>query len=151
MFFTFFQSHKVINPQLYHGRHKREIASTHSSEEEGRHIHHLTVAWNIDGQDYVLDLKLNRDLIPEHYFEKYHHQVGKFSIKCKKFFCNPGICCKALVIFGWFFTLAEIKGCEWYIIFPCWKAFYSMIWSIKNEAIIKVSLKSIIAFCPLVK
>ena len=100
MFFTFFQSHKVINPQLYHGRHKREIASTHSSEEEGRHIHHLTVAWNIDGQDYVLDLKLNRDLIPEHYFEKYHHQVGKFSIKCIKFCCNPGVCCKVLVIFG---------------------------------------------------
>ena len=85
MFFTFFQSHKVINPQMYHGRHKREIASTHSSEEEGRHIHHLTVAWDVDGQDFVLDLKLNRDLIPEHYFEKYHHQVEKLSIICNRF------------------------------------------------------------------
>ena len=66
----------MISPRMFHARHKREIDSTHSSGEDGRHIHHLTVAWDLDGEDYVLDLKLNRDLIPDNYFEKYHHQVS---------------------------------------------------------------------------
>lgn len=69
-----FHSHRVISPRLYHGRHKREIDSTHDANEEGSHIHHLTVGWDVDGEDYILDLKLNRELIPESYFEKYHHQ-----------------------------------------------------------------------------
>ena len=42
------------------------------------HVQHLTVAWDIEGEDYVLDLKLNRDLIPDNYFEKYHHEVKQF-------------------------------------------------------------------------
>ena len=42
------------------------------------HVTHLTVAWDIEGEDYVLDLKLNRDLIPDNYFEKYHHEVKHF-------------------------------------------------------------------------
>ena len=70
-----FQSHRVINPRIFHGRHKREIDSTHDRDGEGGHVHHLTVAWNIDDEDVVLDLKLNRDLIPDNYFEKYHKQV----------------------------------------------------------------------------
>ena len=65
----------MISPRLYHGRHKRELESTRDKEEEGRHVHHLTVGWVVDHQDFVLDLKLNRELIPESYFEKYHHQV----------------------------------------------------------------------------
>ena len=74
--FLLFQSHKMISPRMFHGRHKREIDTTHSGNEEGSHIHHLTVAWDVDGEDFVLDLKLNRDLIPDNYFEKYHHQVN---------------------------------------------------------------------------
>jgi len=69
-----FHSHRVISPRLYHGRHKREIDSTFDKQEEGSHIQHLTVGWDVDGQDFVLDLKLNRELIPDSYFEKYHHQ-----------------------------------------------------------------------------
>ena len=66
----------MINPRIFHGRHKREIDSTHAQDEEGGHVHHLTVAWVLDnGEDVVLDLKLNRDLIPDSYFEKYHKQV----------------------------------------------------------------------------
>ena len=65
----------MISPHLYHGRHKRELDSTKDEDEEGRHVHHLTVGWVVDHQDFVLDLKLNRELIPESYFEKYHHQV----------------------------------------------------------------------------
>ena len=65
----------VVSPRLLHGRHKREIPGTEDSEEEGGHVHHLTVAWSQDDQDVLLDLKLNRDLLPESYTEKYQHQV----------------------------------------------------------------------------
>jgi len=71
-----FHTHRLISPRLYHGRHKREIDSTQDHEEEGHHVHHLTVGWVVDHEDFVLDLKLNRELIPESYFEKYHHQVN---------------------------------------------------------------------------
>ena len=70
------QTHRLISPRLYHARHKREIADTRDTSAEGRHVHHLTVAWDLDGEDFVLDLNLNRELIPEKYFEKYHHQVS---------------------------------------------------------------------------
>ena len=37
---------------------------------------HLTVAFTVDeDKEMVLDLQLNRDLLPQGYFEKYHHQV----------------------------------------------------------------------------
>jgi len=71
-----FHEHQIISPRLYHGRTKREVESSHSKEEEGGHAHHLTVAW-VDtktGKDIVVDLNLNRDLIPESYAERYHHQ-----------------------------------------------------------------------------
>ena len=54
-----------------------QVESSHSQEEEGGHAHHITVAW-VDGKtnkDIVVDLNLNRDLIPESYAERYHHQV----------------------------------------------------------------------------
>ena len=55
-----------------------QVQSSHSKEEEGGHAHHLTVAWVDDktGKDIVVDLNLNRDLIPESYSERYHHQVN---------------------------------------------------------------------------
>ena len=69
------QTHRVVSPRLLHGRHKREIPGTEDSQEEGGHVHHLTVAWVLDDQDVLLDLKLNRDLLPESYTEKYQHKV----------------------------------------------------------------------------
>ena len=69
------QTHRQISPRLYHARHKREIADTRDTSAEGRHVHHLTVAWVLDDQDVLLDLKLNRDLLPESYTEKYQHKV----------------------------------------------------------------------------
>ncbi|GLG97297.1 ADAM 17-like protease [Gryllus bimaculatus] len=39
----------------------------------GAHIHDLTIGYVVDGKDYVLDLRLNRELIPESYFERYQH------------------------------------------------------------------------------
>ena len=54
-----------------------QVQSSHSKEEEGGHAHQLSLAW-VDtntGKDIVVDLNLNRDLIPESYAERYHHQV----------------------------------------------------------------------------
>ena len=69
------QAYRVVSPRLLHGRHKREIAGTEDSQEDGGHVHHLTVAWVLDDEDVLLDLKLNRDLLPESYTEKYQHKV----------------------------------------------------------------------------
>ena len=70
------QAYRVVSPRLLHGRHKREISGTEDSQEDGGHVHHLTVAWVLDDKDVLLDLKLNRDLLPESYREKYQHKVG---------------------------------------------------------------------------
>ncbi|KAF4523263.1 hypothetical protein B566_EDAN006886 [Ephemera danica] len=68
-----FSQHSVIRPRVFYGRKKREIASTRN--EDGQHVHDIVV--NIadnEGRDWLLDLKLNRDLLPKSYFEKYQHQ-----------------------------------------------------------------------------
>ncbi|XP_069695269.1 uncharacterized protein Meltrin [Periplaneta americana] len=66
-----FSRHTVIKPRTYHGREKREITST--KEEGAGHIHDLTIGYDINGKDYVLDLRLNRELVPKSYFERYQH------------------------------------------------------------------------------
>ena len=80
-----FSSHFVVEPRLFHGRSKREIATTrHDDVSLKRHLDHLTVTF--DGEDerqFVLDLQLNRQLIPDNYFQKRHHQV-----KIEAFFRN---------------------------------------------------------------
>ena len=67
----------MVSPRLIHGRHKREISHTKDSKEDGGHVHDLTVAWvDMDDKDVMMDLKLNRDLLPESYKEKYQHKVN---------------------------------------------------------------------------
>jgi hypothetical protein len=73
----------VVHPVLYHGRHRREVKTTEDKSAEGFHIHDLTVAFDINGTDYVLDLQLNRNLIPSNYFQKYHHKVSHWYIIMK--------------------------------------------------------------------
>ena len=68
-------------------------------------MHHLTVAWDIEGEDYVLDLKLNRDLIPDNYFQKYHHEVNQLSLMI-------GRVVQVLSGFCTNFSVNEIKLCE---------------------------------------
>ena len=73
-----FSSHTVVEPRVFHGRSKREIASTRRDDDVSskRHLDHLTVTF--DGEDerqFILDLQLNRQLIPDNYFQKRHHQV----------------------------------------------------------------------------
>ena len=74
---NYFQTHRVVSPRLLHPRQKREISETRDDTEEGGHLHHLTVAWVLDDKDVLMDLKLNRDLIPDSYTEKYQHEVRR--------------------------------------------------------------------------
>ena len=74
-----FSSHSVIYPRVFHARSKRQIATTRSDDVAslGRHLDHLTVTFeDEDEREFVLDLQLNRQLIPENYFQKTHKQVG---------------------------------------------------------------------------
>ncbi|XP_017779843.1 PREDICTED: disintegrin and metalloproteinase domain-containing protein 9 isoform X2 [Nicrophorus vespilloides] len=74
---TEFTKHALVKPRIYHGREKRQISSTR--EEDGGHTHHITVDYDLDGRKFVLDLRLNRDLIPKGYFQRYQ-QNGKHVI-----------------------------------------------------------------------
>ena len=68
---NYFQTHRVVSPRLLHPRHKREISETRDD------LHHLTVPWVLDDKDVLMDLKVNRDLIPDSYTEKYQHEVRR--------------------------------------------------------------------------
>ncbi|XP_018573243.1 disintegrin and metalloproteinase domain-containing protein 12 [Anoplophora glabripennis] len=72
-----FSRHTLVKPKIYHGREKRQISST--KEENGVHTNHLQVALEIDGKDMVLDLTLNKQLIPKGFFHK-HQENGKYKV-----------------------------------------------------------------------
>jgi hypothetical protein len=77
-----FTAHTVVAPKVFHSRPKRDIASTagNSSTGEGlpsRHADRLALALETDdGRPLVLDLVLNRQLIPQNYFQSTHQQVS---------------------------------------------------------------------------
>ncbi|KAF2884513.1 hypothetical protein ILUMI_21658 [Ignelater luminosus] len=64
-----FSRYTLIKPRLYHGREKREISTTKSDDDT--YVHHLSINYDIDGKNHILDLQLNRDLIPTNYFKEY--------------------------------------------------------------------------------
>uniref|UniRef100_A0A1B6KWF3 Peptidase M12B domain-containing protein n=1 Tax=Graphocephala atropunctata TaxID=36148 RepID=A0A1B6KWF3_9HEMI len=74
-----FSRHEVFRPRIYHGREKRQIASTRADQDGVLHIHDITVALDMNGRDQLLDLRLNRELIPNGYFEK-HQKGGSYVI-----------------------------------------------------------------------
>ncbi|XP_065167379.1 disintegrin and metalloproteinase domain-containing protein 12-like isoform X2 [Atheta coriaria] len=63
---TEFSKHAQLKPRIYHGREKRQIATTR--EETGEHVHHITVDYDLDDENYILDLRLNEALLPKGYF-----------------------------------------------------------------------------------
>ncbi|XP_044269325.1 disintegrin and metalloproteinase domain-containing protein 12 [Tribolium madens] len=73
-----FSRHTLVKPRIYHGREKRQI-STSKDENGPYHLDHLTISLPIDGEDFLLDLTLNRQLIPKGFFRKVQqngtHQV----------------------------------------------------------------------------
>ncbi|GAB1860163.1 ADAM 12 [Camponotus japonicus] len=67
-----FSRHVLVKPRVYHGRTKRHISSTKENDIE--HADVLTVGFNVDGVERVLDLRLNTDLIPVGYQERHQHR-----------------------------------------------------------------------------
>jgi hypothetical protein len=63
-----FSRHTLVKPRIYHGREKRQI--TTSKEEGPYHLDHLTITLPVDGDELVLDLTLNKQLIPKGFFRK---------------------------------------------------------------------------------
>ncbi|KAL4708533.1 hypothetical protein ACJJTC_014141 [Scirpophaga incertulas] len=57
-----FSRHTIVQPTFHHGRTKREISTTR--DENGAHHSDLTVRVKINGVEYILDLRLNEDLVP---------------------------------------------------------------------------------------
>ncbi|KAF5288635.1 hypothetical protein FQA39_LY15330 [Lamprigera yunnana] len=64
-----FSRHTLVKLKIYHGREKRQISTT--KEKNGANLHHLHISYNIDDKDYLLDLQLNRNLLPKGYFLRY--------------------------------------------------------------------------------
>ena len=78
-----FSSYFIIQPKVYHAREKREIDVENVSpsirsqnQTKAEEIDHLTVSFTSRGKEYVVDLQLNRQLIPLNYFQKYHKKVS---------------------------------------------------------------------------
>ncbi|XP_065351204.1 disintegrin and metalloproteinase domain-containing protein 12 [Cloeon dipterum] len=69
-----FSQHQIVRPSLVHSREKRHLNSTRIAEginektNENNHVHDLAVSINISGEDVVLDLKLNQELLGKSYF-----------------------------------------------------------------------------------
>ena len=67
-----FSRHTLVRPRVYHGRTRRHISSTKENDVE--HADVLTVAFELDGVQRVLDLRLNTDLIPVGYQQRHQHR-----------------------------------------------------------------------------
>ncbi|XP_076677888.1 disintegrin and metalloproteinase domain-containing protein meltrin [Andrena cerasifolii] len=69
-----FSRHALVRPRVYHGRTRRQISSTKENDIE--HADVLTVGFELDGVERVLDLRLNADLIPVGYQQRHQHRGG---------------------------------------------------------------------------
>ena len=69
-----FSRHALVRPRIYHGRTRRQISSTKENDIE--HADVLTVGFELDGVERVLDLRLNADLIPVGYQQRHQHRGG---------------------------------------------------------------------------
>ncbi|XP_014254247.1 disintegrin and metalloproteinase domain-containing protein 28 [Cimex lectularius] len=63
-----FSKHSVVRPKVFHGRDKRPLTTTKAHKEKLEHVHDLTMSVLLDGQEQILDLQLNRNLIPKDHF-----------------------------------------------------------------------------------
>ncbi|XP_068625731.1 uncharacterized protein Meltrin [Battus philenor] len=64
-----FSRHRLVQPVVHHGRTKREITSTRDTT--GVHHPEVTVKVDVDGEEYVLDLRLNEDLVTDNHILSY--------------------------------------------------------------------------------
>ncbi|CAL4062248.1 unnamed protein product, partial [Meganyctiphanes norvegica] len=63
-----FSHHNIISPIVHHYRTKRHISNT---REKDGHVHDITLGFIIDNKNVLVDLQLNRDLLPTNYFQKF--------------------------------------------------------------------------------
>ena len=74
---------------FYHGRTKRQVETTlegtAAASASSKHIHDLTMSFDSRGQKFILDLKLNQNLIPKEYFHKYQTKVRQIVIPTKNY------------------------------------------------------------------
>ncbi|CAH2059244.1 unnamed protein product, partial [Iphiclides podalirius] len=64
-----FSRHRLVRPVVQHARTKRAISTTR--DKAGAHHSAVTVTVNIDGEEYVLDLRLNEDLVTDNHVLSY--------------------------------------------------------------------------------
>jgi hypothetical protein len=67
-----FTEHRVVTPRLVHAASGNSLAHTAINGTSKHHVSAVTLI--ID--DITIDLKINENLIPDQYFEKYHEQVS---------------------------------------------------------------------------
>ncbi|KAH9634883.1 hypothetical protein HF086_017182, partial [Spodoptera exigua] len=77
-----FNKHRLVQPTVHHGRTRREISTTRDTS--GVHHPEVTVTVPIDGQDYVLDLRLNLDLVTDNHVLRYQKNGKTVLHKPKK-------------------------------------------------------------------
>ncbi|KAM3959848.1 disintegrin and metalloproteinase domain-containing protein meltrin [Aphomia sociella] len=77
-----FSRHSIVQPIVHHGRTKREISTTRDTN--GAHHSDVTVTVPVDGEDYVLDLRLNNDLVTEDHVIRYQAGGKTVTHKPKK-------------------------------------------------------------------
>ncbi|XP_073969535.1 uncharacterized protein isoform X3 [Rhodnius prolixus] len=65
-----FARHQIIRPRVYHAREKREISSSRKEKGTLEYIHDVTVVLELNGKPAIVDLSLNRELLPKNYFVK---------------------------------------------------------------------------------
>ncbi|VVC31963.1 Hypothetical protein CINCED_3A014758 [Cinara cedri] len=80
-----FNSHAFIEPKLIHAKHKREIESTKINPNGLEHVHGITLKFADKRKEYVIDLGLNKDLIPVNYFEKHQKNDDDYVVNRPKF------------------------------------------------------------------
>ncbi|XP_048486467.1 disintegrin and metalloproteinase domain-containing protein 19 [Plutella xylostella] len=64
-----FRKHLVAIPTIHHARTKRELSSTRDTA--GLHHPELTLTLDVEGEQYTLDLRLNRALVPPGHVLRY--------------------------------------------------------------------------------
>ncbi|KAL0811467.1 hypothetical protein ABMA28_009867 [Loxostege sticticalis] len=80
---TEFSRHRIVQPIVHHGRTKREISTTRDTS--GAHHSDISIRVQVrEGIEYVLDLRLNEDLIPDDHTIRYQKNGKTVLHKPKK-------------------------------------------------------------------
>lgn len=84
-----FHQHRIVRPRLFQTGSKRSLETTRRTKveeavDDRRHLDDVTVEFEADNrQPIALDLRLNRELVPDGYFQKFHRK-GKHVVQRPK-------------------------------------------------------------------